>query len=114
MPEYFHAEVVQAMRELAAANVVLSPVIASGVGVFNPDSMLEMAEQTGGRVFSGSNDVAALARDAMDDMREAYLLTFVPKDYREDGSFHILRLTTSRRGVELRYRPGYVADPPSK
>jgi hypothetical protein len=38
----------------------------------------------------------------------------VPKDYREDGSFHILRLTTSRRGVELRYRPGYVADPPSK
>jgi hypothetical protein len=50
----------------------------------------------------------------MDDMREAYLLTVVPKDYREDGSFHILRLTTSRRGVELRYRPGYVADPPSK
>jgi hypothetical protein len=38
------------------------------------------------------------------------LLTFVPKDYVEDGSFHGLRITTLRKGVTLRYRPGYGAD----
>jgi len=75
------------------------------------DSMTEMAEQTGGKEFYGSNDVGALVRGAMDDAREGYLLTFVPKDYLEDGSFHNLRLTTWRKHVELRYRPGYVADP---
>jgi VWFA-related protein len=111
--EDFHKEVAVAMRELGAANVVLTPVIPSGVKVISSDSMMEMAEQTGGTVFAGSNDVSALARAAMDDMREGYVLTFVPKDYREDGSLHNLRLTTSRRGVELRYRPGYVADPPA-
>jgi VWFA-related protein len=108
--ELFHKEAAEAMRELGVANVVLYPVNPEGVWVMRSDSMTEMAEQTGGREFYGSNDVAALVRGAMDDAREGYALTFVPKNYLEDGSFHNLRLTTSWRGVELRYRPGYVAD----
>ena len=49
----------------------------------------------------------------MDDLREG-LLTFVPNDYLNDGTFHNLLLTTSRRGVKLRYRLGYFADLPKK
>ena len=108
--ELFHKEAAEAMRELGAANVVLYPVDPGGVLTMRSDSMTEMAEQTGGKEFYGSNDVGALVRSAMDDAREGYLLTFVPKDYLEDGSFHNLRLTISRKHVELRYRPGYVAD----
>ena len=108
--ELFHKEAAEAMRELGAANVVLYPVDPGGVLTMRSDSMTEMAEQTGGKEFYGSNDVGALVRGAMDDAREGYLLTFVPKDYLEDGSFHNLRLTTWRKHVELRYRPGYVAD----
>ena len=107
----FHREAAEAMRELGVADVVLYPISPEGVrGAKQLDSMMEMAAPTGGRVFHGSNDVAALVRGAMDDAREGYLLTFVPKDYLEDGSFHNLRITSSRKGVDLRYRPGYVAD----
>lgn len=43
-------------------------------------------------------------------MGDGYVLTFVPRDYLDDGSFHELRVKTSRRHVELHYRMGYVAD----
>jgi VWFA-related protein len=109
-PEFFHIEAARAMRELGIANVALYPISPEGLNPLNPDSMTEMAEPTGGRALFGSNDVSALVRAAMDDAREGYVLTFVPKDYQEDGSFHDLSLKTSRKGVELRYRPGYVAD----
>jgi len=108
--ELFHKEAAEAMRELGVSNVVLYPINPGGVLTMRSDSMTEMAEQTGGKEFYGSNDVGALVRGAMDDAREGYALSFVPKDYVEDGSFHNLRLTTSRKQVVLRYRPGYVAD----
>lgn len=41
---------------------------------------------------------------------DGYVLKFVP-GYREDRSFHELRVETSRRQVELHYRIGYLADP---
>jgi VWFA-related protein len=109
-PEFFHQEVSRAMRELGAANVALYPVTPEGLKPQKVDSMEEMSDQTGGRTLSLSNDVSALVRAAMDDGRAGYVVTFAPSDYREDGSFHDLRIQTSRRGVELRYRPGYVAD----
>jgi hypothetical protein len=36
--------------------------------------------------------------------------TYARRDYRQDGSAHHVRLKTSRKGVEQRYRPGYFAD----
>jgi VWFA-related protein len=108
--ELLHKDAAEAMRKLGVSNVVLYPINPGGVLTFRSDSMTEMAEQTGGKEFYGSNDIGALVRGAMDDAREGYSLTFVPRDYAEDGSFHSLRITTSRKSVGLRYRPGYVAD----
>ncbi len=45
----------------------------------------------------------------MDDWRDGDVLTFGPKAYYEDGSFHRIQLKTSRKGVNLRYRTGYIA-----
>ena len=70
--------------------------------------MKELAEQTVGRAYY--NDTAALVRAALDDSREGYVLTDASRDYRQDGSVHQVRLKVSRKGVELRYRPGYFAD----
>lgn len=86
----FHGEVLKAVRELVAANVALYPINPAGLEG-SADNIQELAALK----FSGSG----------------YVLTFVPTGYREDGSFHKLRVETSRRNVELQYRIGYVADP---
>jgi VWFA-related protein len=118
-PPTSHRDIEGAMRELAAAKLMLYPVDARGVlasfqASVNVESMKELAEQTGGRIFYNDNDTAALVRGAMDDSREGYVLTYAPRDYRQDGSAHQVLLKTSRKGVELRYRPGYFADASTK
>ena len=69
------------------------------------DGMMEMAELTGGKALLLSNDVAGLVREAMDEPKENYSVTYVPDEGKDDGSFHEIR------GVDLRYRPGYMASP---
>ncbi len=118
-PPAAHLGIEGAMRELAAAKLMLYPVDARGVlasvqANVNVGSMQELAEQTGGRAYYNDNDTAVLVRAALDDSREGYVLTYAPRDYRQDGSAHQVRLKTSRKGVELRYRPGYFADASTK
>jgi len=110
VPEYFHVQTAQAMRELQIANAVLEPISPQGLDWSHIDSMKELADQTGGKVFYNSNDVSGLVRAARDDMREGYVLTFVPKTYQADGSVHRLSIQTLRPGVQLRYRTVYAAD----
>jgi VWFA-related protein len=114
-PPASHQDIESAMRELAGAKLMLYPVDARGIlasfqANVNVGTMQELAEQTGGRVFYNDNDTGALVRAALDDSREGYVLTYAPSGYRQDGSAHQVRLKTSRKGVELRYRPGYFAD----
>lgn len=108
-PPPSHRGMERAVSELAAAKVKLFPVDPAGLRGSQVGTMEELTEPTGGRVFSGSNDIAALLQGAMDDSRRGYILTFSPAEYRADGSFHELRLKTSRKGVELFYRPSYLA-----
>jgi len=110
-----HQDIQDAMRDLAAAKLMLYPVDARGVisglhDFVQARNLEEFAEQTGGRVYFNSNDVAAFLRAALEDSREGYVLTYAPRDYRQDGSAHRVELKTGRKGVQLRYRPGYVAD----
>jgi len=109
-----HEDIQDAMRDLAAAKLMLYPVDARGVlggPLFaNAMNLSEFAEQTGGRVYFNSNDTAGFLRAALEDSREGYVLTYAPRDYRQDGSAHQVRIKISRKGIELRYRPGYVAD----
>lgn len=112
--EDFHRDAALVMRKLAAAEVTLYPVNPQGLKPTNSDALAEMAEQTGGRELALSNDVAALVRQAMDEPRDAYLLTFVPSDYADDGAFHEIRLKTKRKNIDLRYRTAYAADPPAR
>lgn len=119
-PPEDHRGIQDATRELAASKVMLYPVDARGLMVnalaanLNIASMEEVAEQTGGRAFHDGNNLAAFARAALDDSREGYLLTYTPSHYKQDGSTHQLQLKTSRKGINLRYRPGYLADSPAR
>lgn len=106
----FHNEVMKAVRELVSANVAVYPINPAGI-MGNSDDIVELAALTGGKAFYGSNDVTGMAEAAIKSTADGYVLTFVPTGYREDGSFHELRVETSRPRVELHYRIGYVADP---
>ena len=118
-PEDRHP-LLDAARILASAQVIVYPIDARGLlpcprlncPEINEhiESMVEVAHLTGGRAFHDGNDLASFARAAMDDSREAYLLTYSPANYKPDGSPHEVLVKSSRKGVELRYRPGYVAD----
>ena len=113
--ESFHDEVAGTMRVLSAANVSIYPVDARGLSVspkayVNIESMKEMAQETGGKAFYNSNGIAQEVRAALDDSKDAYILTFDPVNYKADKALHRLRLQTSRPGVRLRYRPAYFAD----
>lgn len=111
-------------RQLRDAKVRMYPIDSRGLiaclvlpcpaPVYLPIGMMqELAAQTGGRAFYDSNALATLARSALDDARQGYLLTYAPSNYHPDGLAHTVELHVSRKGVELRYRSGYVADLPS-
>ena len=111
-------------RRLRDARVRMYPIDDRGLiaclilpcppSVYLPIGMMkELAAQTGGRAFYDSNALAALARAALDDSRQGYLLTYAPSNYRRDGLAHTVNLQVSQKGIELRYRSGYVADLPS-
>jgi VWFA-related protein len=116
-PPVSHQGLESVIAELADAKVRLLPVDARGVpadprtAYVNIQTMEELAEPTGGRAYSYNNDTADLVEAALEDSHQGYVLTFAPAGYREDGSFHELRLKTSRKGVDLRYRPSYIASP---
>jgi VWFA-related protein len=78
------------------------------------DMMEELAVQTGGRAYHDSNGLSALVEKALGDSSQGYLLTYVPNNYRQDGSTHRVELQTSRKRLDLRYRSEYVADTPNQ
>ena len=114
-PNRFTTRAARTTREWNAANLTIYPIDARGVAVssrayINIGTMQELAEQTGGKAYYNSNDLASLVRSAFEDSRRGYVLSYAPSDLQDDGKYHGIRLRTTRHGVQLRYRPGYYAD----
>ena len=77
----------------------------------NFDTMIELADRTGGRAFYNSNDIENSVRQAVDDSRDSYLLDYYPSDTQWDGTFHTIKVEVKRPGVDVRFRKGYFAIP---
>jgi hypothetical protein len=110
--QFLSSSMNEAITALNNANVSLYPVDPSGVfGNLSPEAitMKDMAAATGGKAYYVSKDLDRIVRLALDDARETYLLTYSPKIIAHDGAYHAIRVQTTRRGVELRYRRGYYA-----
>ena len=133
----FAPEVEHATRALNNAGVAIYPVDARGLvglpasmqassrGTVRPgqppkitsmsppnhDTMRILAEQTGGRAFYNTNDLEGAARRAVDDSAITYTLGFYPDADDFDGKYHALKVEVNRKGLELRYRKGFVAAP---
>ncbi len=89
------------------------PVVFNGLSTVMPnvDTMRLTADLTGGRAYFNTNDLGGAIGRAVDDTRLTYLLGYYLPNGSWDGQFHEIKVTTRRRGVDLRHRTGYLAVP---
>ena len=65
--------------------------------------------RTGGRIYDAStfdNTKAAFAAIA-DELRNQYLIGYYSSLDKRDGKYHKIKLEVSRKGLDVRFRPGY-------
>jgi hypothetical protein len=67
----------------------------------------ELAGATGGRAFRRSGDIATELSQIVADGRAAYLLAFHP-DSQPDDAYHTISVKSTRPGLTLRYRTGFL------
>jgi VWFA-related protein len=90
----------------------MSTVFTTLDGVIPTEETAKMlAENTGGRVFKNTNDIAGAIRRAIDDARVTYLIGYSPSHAEWDGRFREIKVRVKRPGLEVRHRKGYVAFP---
>lgn len=70
-----------------------------------------IAQQSGGLVLNGSNDIAGLVERAMEQTKASYELTFTPAPGEHDNEYHELQLKVHRPGVTVHTTAGYYARP---
>lgn len=80
---------------------------ASEVGR-RPDSLLSLAEETGGRPFVGSNRPELQLPQMVRDSSAYYLLGY-KSPAPVDGKFHRIKVRLNKDGYEIRARSGYFA-----
>lgn len=72
-------------------------------------TMVTMAQETGGRAFVNSNDLTGAIRDAVDDAAGSYTLGFYIPTSALDGKYHDLKVKVKGPGLNIRYPRGYFA-----
>jgi VWFA-related protein len=124
------SEIQRATRALNTSGVAVYPVDARGlIGAFsdpgtatrpptfttlgavsgNVEILRSVADDTGGRVFMNSNNIAGSIRSAIDDAEAYYVLGYYAPSQSDDGRYRRIAVTTRAAGVDLRYRRGYFA-----
>ena len=69
----------------------------------------QVAAATGGKVIRRAGDLAGALSGIVADEHATYMLSFTPAG-EADGQYHTINVKTSKRGVSLSYRTGYVFD----
>jgi VWFA-related protein len=97
-----------------------SASVSSQLEAFNSSQAAEhatmdsLAQQTGGRAFYNTNELAEAAQKALNEGSSYYTLTYSPTDHRANGAFRNIRVelagSAADRGLRLNYRRGYFAD----
>jgi VWFA-related protein len=69
----------------------------------------ELTDQTGGILIRNTNDLAGGLTRVDQDMRNYYMLSYVPKNDDFDGTFRTISVKVNRPGVDVAARKGYFA-----
>lgn len=73
------------------------------------DAMRKMADGTGGRAFTNTNDLTGAIRDAVEDAEVSYTLGFYVESGSLDDKLHEIKVKVKRSDVSLRYPKSYFA-----
>ncbi|MCS7315886.1 MAG: VWA domain-containing protein [Bryobacterales bacterium] len=74
------------------------------------DTLVALAEDTGGRAFLDANDLTLGIRQAQRDIRSYYILGYYPTNQAQDGRFRRIQVRLNRPlQAKLDYRRGYFA-----
>jgi VWFA-related protein len=114
----FEPQIIDASRALSDANVAVYAIDARGLTVGHPDpqtvnTMVALADRTGGRSYRNTNDLSAAIRKATEDARVTYVLTYYPNHNQWDGRYREISVKVSQPGTDVRARRGYFALPDS-
>lgn len=81
---------------------------AFGPGRQTPE---DVADGTAGVTYNASDSrLADKLRARFKQLREEYVLTYVPRGVRTDDGWHTLKVRVRRPGVKVQARPGYLAN----
>ena len=76
--------------------------------------MAELAHATGGTYFHNSNDLQQGLERLSAPPKYLYLLDFSPRNVKQDGTYHHLKVKVRGDNLKIQARPGYFATKPGK
>src|SRR5580700_2154229 len=75
------------------------------------EAMSDIARETGGRAFYGTNDLTDAMSRSVQQGSSYYTLAYSPTNHEWSGKYRKIELKTARQGTQLTYRRGYYALP---
>ena len=69
----------------------------------------QLSDETGGVLIGNTNDLTGGLKRIDQDMRNYYMLSYVPKNDKFDGKFRPIAVKVKRGGVDVASRKGYYA-----
>ncbi len=106
------------LERFREANCTIQAVDVSGQiqtqGQSNRASLSLMANDTDGRLYANFSDLGEAMSEMLEQTSVTYLLSFYPRDLKNDGRFRKLRVRLKKapRGTRVVHRPGYYAPKP--
>ena len=83
----------------------------AGARIALRDQMDDIAMQTGGEAFLGTNDIAGALRKSLEEGQSFYSLAYTSTNKNWNGKFRKIHVELTRKGYSLSYRRGYFALP---
>jgi VWFA-related protein len=75
------------------------------------DPLAQLAHETGGLFFENNNDLVKGVRQAVEDGREYYVLSYVPENNALDGKYRHIQVTVKGGKWQVHAKAGYWATP---
>ena len=73
------------------------------------EAMTDIARETGGQAFYGSNDLKAALSHSMEDGSNYYTIAYTPQNRDWNGKYRKIEVKCTQGGDKLTYRRGYYA-----
>ena len=74
------------------------------------EAVNKLANDTGGKAFYNTNDMAGALAHAIDDGAHYYTLAYTPSNSKMDGGYRRIEVRLTQGSYDLAYRRGYFAD----